>query len=182
MSLTKTRNKVFSSNLAWHISCFGIITSDSFYIQCWSSGKLPSAVTHVTFKKRNWSLWMSCHTSCVGGSACLGRRRRDLSVGPLLYYHEVARRIFSVSPEMVKSPKLHHWAGLDVAAAGRTRLDLVFVFSPRRCGRRTRRAAQLKGDAVDLRDAPAAPLSSSGPWDRSEPPHYFRANSFVSTL
>lgn len=50
-------------------------------------------------------------------------------------------------------------------------------FSSRRRGRRTWGAAQLKGDAVDLRDAPAAPLSSSGPRDRSEPQHLFRAIS-----
>lgn len=30
----------------------------------------------------------------------------------------------------------HRWAGFDGAAAGRTRLDLAFVFSPRRRGRR----------------------------------------------
>lgn len=58
-------------------------------------------------KKLN-SLCMSCHTSCVGGSSSLGRRRRDLSVGFLLYHHELVSRIFSVGSEMVKSLKRHH--------------------------------------------------------------------------
>lgn len=107
----------------------------------------PLGVIRVTFMKRNQSLCMSCHTSCVGGSTRLWRRRRDLLV-PFIPSRGGEKDLFSESGdgEVPQSAKLgqHLSAGFDVAAAGKARPDLVFVFSLRHCGRRTPGAAQLR--------------------------------------
>lgn len=120
---------------------------DLFFLFLFKLTARPSGVIHVTFVKRNQSLCMSCHTSCVGGSARLWRRRRDLLV-PLIPSRGGEKDLFSQSGdgEVPQSAKLgqHLSADFDVAAAGGARADLVFVFSLRHCGRRTRGAAQLR--------------------------------------
>lgn len=107
LSLTLNRNKVSWSGSAWHVCCGGIITSWSknknvailelrpfFFSFLFKLTARPSGVVHMTFVKRNQSLCMSCHTSCVGGSARLWRRRRDLLV-PLIPSRGGEKDLFS---------------------------------------------------------------------------------------
>lgn len=58
---------------------------------------------------------------------------------------------------------------------------LGFCFFSRALWQKNPRSSSAEGDAVDLRNVPAA-LSSLGPWDRFELKLYFRAVSSASKL